>query len=64
MNSDFSAARVHLERAQDYLRGTDKTSEQARQALDQLIEAVAIAQFTKPRSNVVHYPFGKVARRS
>ena len=38
MQSDFGGARKFLERAFDCLRGTDKTSEQMREAIAILIE--------------------------
>ncbi|MCR4268040.1 hypothetical protein [Nitratireductor sp. ZSWI3] len=59
MKSDFSAARLHLERAQDYLRGSDATSEQIRQALDCLIDAVAAEQCCKPSAEAANRPFEK-----
>ena len=34
LTSDFSAARIHLERAYHYLRGNDETSRLACEALD------------------------------
>ncbi|MBN9220186.1 MAG: hypothetical protein J0I79_19755 [Mesorhizobium sp.] len=58
MTSDFSAAGIHLERACHYLQGTDHTSVEARQALDLLIEAVAVAECSRPVADVV--PFRKV----
>ncbi len=45
MISDFSAARLHLDRACDFLCGSDETSIKARQALDPIIETVVIEQF-------------------
>jgi len=56
LKSDFSAARLHLQRAQDYLRGSDETSDQARQAIDMLLDAVTHAEFRKPASNVIAFP--------
>ncbi len=61
--SDFSAARVHLERAYDYLRGNDQTSGSAREALDLLIEAVAIAECRRPKVQVLPYPFDRTSRK-
>ncbi|MGB3500578.1 MAG: hypothetical protein WBA44_03070 [Mesorhizobium sp.] len=45
--SDYPAARLHLERAFDYLYGQDEISKNAREALDLLIEAVATAEHKK-----------------
>lgn len=58
MTSDFSAARVHLDRAYHYLRGDDEMSRRGREALDLLIEAVAVEEFKKPRQNaeVLSFP--------
>jgi hypothetical protein len=56
--SDFAAARVHLERAFDYLKGNDDLSHNAREALDLLIEAVAVAQYRRPQGEVLTYPDG------
>lgn len=54
--SDFSAARLHLQRAYDYLRGSDETSKHAREALDLLIEAVAAMEYQRPRGRVLEFP--------
>jgi hypothetical protein len=58
MTSDFSAARVHLDRAHHYLRGDDPVSQRGREALDLLIEAVAVEEFRRPRQNaeVLRFP--------
>ncbi|TJV37737.1 MAG: hypothetical protein E5Y02_32130 [Mesorhizobium sp.] len=56
LTSDFSAARVHLERAYHYLRGNDETSRAACDALDLLIETVAEAQHRRPEVGVVEFP--------
>ncbi|WP_027052445.1 hypothetical protein [Mesorhizobium erdmanii] len=56
MTSDFSAARIHLERAYDYLRGNDETSRSTCEALDLLIEMVAEAQHRRPEAGVVDFP--------
>ncbi len=47
LTSDFAAARLHLHRAYDYLRGNDETSYATREALDILIEAVAAAEYAR-----------------
>ena len=56
LTSDFSAARVHLERAYHYLRGDDETSRSACDALDLLIEAVTEAQHKRPKAGVLEFP--------
>jgi hypothetical protein len=56
MTSEFSAARVHLERAYDALHGDDETSSTTRQALDLLIEAVADAEYRRPSAKVIDLP--------
>ncbi|UVK46309.1 hypothetical protein BPNPMPFG_001937 [Mesorhizobium sp. AR07] len=56
MTSDFSAARLHLERAYHYLRGNDETSREACEALDLLIEMVAEAQHKRPVTGVIAFP--------
>jgi hypothetical protein len=56
MSSDFAAARLHLDRAYHYLRGSDATSRMTREALDLLIEEVATAEFARPRGVVVELP--------
>ncbi|WP_421916551.1 hypothetical protein [Mesorhizobium sp.] len=56
MKSEFSAARIHLERAYDALHGDDETSSNTRQALDLLIEAVAAAEYSRPSATVIDLP--------
>lgn len=56
MTSDYSAARLHLERAYHYLKGSDDTSRKTCEALDVLIEAVAVAECTRPKGEVVAFP--------
>jgi hypothetical protein len=57
MTSDFLSAQVHLERAQRCLCGTDKSSLQLRDAIDLLIEAAMIAEYSqRPAENVVQFP--------
>lgn len=62
MTSDFSAARVHLQRAYDYLKGNDNFSGSAREALDTLIEAIALVE-CQPTTKVLHYPTERRAKR-
>ncbi|RWK70561.1 MAG: hypothetical protein EOS07_36430 [Mesorhizobium sp.] len=61
MTSDFSAARVHLDRAYHYLRGDDPMSRRGREALDLLIEAVAVEELKQPRQDaeVLMFPNGR-----
>ncbi|RWP94077.1 hypothetical protein [Mesorhizobium sp.] len=61
MTSDFSAARVHLDRAYHYLRGEDPMSRRGREALDLLIEAVAVEELKQPRQDaeVLMFPNGR-----
>ncbi|WP_244750049.1 MULTISPECIES: hypothetical protein [Phyllobacteriaceae] len=61
MTSDFSAARVHLDRAYHYLRGDDPMSQRGREALDLLIEAVVVEEFRQPSQNaeVLMFPIGR-----
>lgn len=54
--SDFTGARAHLERALECLHGTDETSENARQAIDLLIEAVAAKEFQRHSAKIVTFP--------
>lgn len=63
LTSDFSAARIHLERAYHYLQGNDETSRAACDALDLLIETVAEAQHRPPDSGVLEFP-QSTARRT
>jgi hypothetical protein len=61
LTSDYSAARGHLERAYDALKGQDETSARLRETLDLLIEAVATAEYSRP-AKVVDHP-AKASRR-
>lgn len=56
MQSDFSAARELLESAQLKLTGADESSHKVREALDILIEAVALAEYRKPPAEVIPFP--------
>jgi hypothetical protein len=46
VRSDFSGARYFLERAFDRLKGSDRLSEQAREALGLLIEVMAEKEYS------------------
>ncbi|RUT80584.1 hypothetical protein [Mesorhizobium sp. M7A.T.Ca.TU.009.02.1.1] len=63
LTSDFSAARIHLERAYHYLQGNDEMSRAACEALDLLIEAVTEAQHRRPEAGVLEFP-QSTARRT
>jgi len=56
MQSDFSAVRELLECAQNRLYGADETSSRVREALDSLIEDIAVAEFQKTPLTVVPFP--------
>lgn len=58
MKSDFAAARVHLDRAYHYLQGIDQTSQEARVALGDLIDAIAVAECSQSesKSEVLQFP--------
>jgi undecaprenyl pyrophosphate synthase len=62
MKSNHSAARAHLERAYDHLCGNDNTSRQAREALDLLIEAMAIAEYSHESAQIVLFHSKKAER--
>lgn len=59
MSSDFSAARLDLERAYHHMLGNDETSRRVCEALDLLIEAVATAECQRPETNVVPFRRGR-----
>lgn len=59
VHSDFHRARLFLERALDVLQGGDEISVHAREALDLLIEACAVKEFSRANlnaTNVRHFP--------
>ena len=56
MESDFTAAQVHLRSARLCLQGSDKVSEEATEALDLLIVAVTTAEIVRDQRNVVWFP--------
>ncbi|MER9712074.1 hypothetical protein NKJ13_17685 [Mesorhizobium sp. M0174] len=56
MRSDFAAARELLECAQNRLYGADETSRRVNEALDALIEEIAIAEFRNAPLTVVPFP--------
>ncbi|MGB3391218.1 MAG: hypothetical protein WBA88_24925 [Pseudaminobacter sp.] len=64
MDSDFSAARLLLERAYHQLHGDDEVSIKAREALDLIIEAVAVEQFKRPPRVAKVLAFPNVRRQT
>lgn len=56
LTSDFAAARAHLDRAYQYLQGTDEISSNARAGLDILIEAVITAQHARRPAKIIRFP--------
>jgi hypothetical protein len=55
LNSDFAAARVHLDRALHYLRGSDAVSRDSCMTIDLLLEAVITAEFQKKPAKVLEF---------
>lgn len=58
MQTDLAAVRQYLEGAWLQLRGDDELARQLRDALDQLIETVAVAECSRPqrRAAILHFP--------
>ena len=57
MRSDFSGARQCLERAFDLLQGSDRLSEQAREAISLLIEVMATKEYSRVENTATILPF-------
>ena len=57
MRSDFSGARQSLERAFDLLQGSDRLSEQAREAISLLIEVMAAKEYSRVEHTATILPF-------
>jgi hypothetical protein len=55
LTSDFAAARIHLDRALQYLRGNDDISREAHHAIDLLLEAVIAAEHCKQKAEVIAF---------
>ncbi|RVC81592.1 hypothetical protein EN745_09265 [Mesorhizobium sp. M4A.F.Ca.ET.022.05.2.1] len=55
MNSDFAAARAHLNEALNHLCGHDQVSRDSRLAIDLLIEAVITAEHCKQPAKVIEF---------
>jgi hypothetical protein len=64
MRSDFAAARELLECAQNQLCGPDETSQRISEALDTLIEDIAVAEFRKAPLTVVPFPRARPPRHA
>jgi hypothetical protein len=66
VESDFAAAQVYLRRTRLCLRGSNKVSEAATEALNLLIVAVLTADFARDNKNVILFRGGTRlnARRS
>jgi hypothetical protein len=56
MQSDFAAARELLECAQNCLWDRDEASRRVREALEYLIEDIAVAEFKEGPLTVVPFP--------
>ena len=56
LTSDFSAARIHLERAFHSLRGSDEISQKACEALDLLVDAVIKAETKRSSCKILAFP--------
>ena len=57
MRSDFSGARQCLERAFDLLQGSDRLSEEAREAISLLIEVMATKEYSRVENTATILPF-------
>jgi len=53
MRSDFSGARRNLERAFDLLEGSDRLSEQSREAISLLIEVMATKEYSRENTATI-----------
>lgn len=62
MKSDFAAARVHLDRAFHCLQGMDNTSQDARSALGDLLDAIVVAECRPAEAKSKVLPFPVVRR--
>jgi hypothetical protein len=58
MQTDFAAVRQYLEGAWLHVHGNDELAHQLREALDHLIETVAVAECSRPSrpAAVLHFP--------
>ena len=56
MRSDFFGARQCLERAFDLLQGSDRLSEEAREAISLLIEVMATKEYSRADNTAIAFP--------
>lgn len=64
MQTDFAVVRQYLEGAWLHVHGDDDLAGQLREALDRLIETVAVAECSRPARPAEILPFRKRSRRS
>lgn len=64
MQTDFAVVRQYLEGAWLHLHGDDELACQLREALDHLIETVAVAECSRPARRAEILPFPKRSRGS
>ena len=57
VRSDFTSARQFLERASDLLQGSDRLSEEAREAISLLIEVMATKEYSRADNTATILPF-------
>ena len=57
MRSDFTSARQFLERASDLLQGSDRLSEEAREAISLLIEVMATKEYSRAENTATILAF-------
>jgi len=64
MRSNFALAREHLGLAWLHLNADDEPSRKAREAIDELIEALAAAEYTPqaPNGNLIQFPVPRSAQ--
>jgi hypothetical protein len=58
MQTDFAVVRQYLEGAWLHVHGDDELAQQLREALDHIIETVAVAECSRPqrRADILHFP--------
>ena len=62
MQTDFTTLRQYLEGAWLQVHGDDELASQLREALDRLIETVAVAECSRPARAATVLPFPRRAR--
>lgn len=55
MESDFAAARAHLESAFEHLRGTDRISLEGRELIGILLDAIIAIELSRRDANVIPF---------